>query len=194
MRKSVLIILLFFSVAVFSQKAIYNVYAGNHYLGKMDVVLDESDSTMDVEIESYSRFKLLFFEVNLKYTLSCIYKNRELIKSMVVTFVNNHIHSTIETSKQQGDQYLILKDEDEIEYNHAISYSGALLYFKEPNEISRLYSEIDGVTKPLEKMGVHEYQIKEPDNGNINEYFYEDEMLKEARIHHTLMTFRLVKQ
>ncbi len=46
MWKSILVILLFFSVSASSQTAIYNVYAGSHYMGKLDVALDETDSTV----------------------------------------------------------------------------------------------------------------------------------------------------
>lgn len=195
MKHSRLYLTIFFlimTLAFQAQTLKYTITSKNSTLGEIIVVSSNDNSIKEIKVSSTSHFKL-FITIDFKYEMTSIYKNGKLFYSTVVTYVNNHKHSSTIT-KQQGNHYVITKDGKESLLQGDITYSGALLYDEEPKGITTIYSEFDGINKPIQNIGIKKYQIKNPKNGHLAEYMYRDDLLKEAVVHHSLMDFKFYRK
>jgi len=189
------IILIIFLLTVFisnSQSLHYKITSNKSYIGNLKVTKTIKNDVLQIEALSEVRVKL-FIPIGLKYKLSCRYKNNELQYSMVTTFVNGKIHSTSKTEKT-GNYYTITKDGHSSKFLNSIAFSGALLYYFEPEGLAKIFSEFDNLEKPIKSIGTNQYQITNPKNGHLSEYKYKDGILESTTNHHTLLTFKLTKQ
>jgi len=192
MRIRVLILFLFLFLAfVHAQKASYKILIGNHYAGELKVEQNNNDSVTEIYVISDVDFQFII-SIRFKYVLHSIYKNGILQKSKVVTYVNDDVHSVI-TTLRTGNLYVISKNGKEKSILGEFIYSGALLYFKEPENMSYLYSEIEGVKKEITEAGNHTYILKDPQKSRTDDYIYEDGLLKSALIRYPLMNFKIVR-
>ena len=190
--KNILIVLaVFLSFYCNSQNLNYKISTKNTPVGNLTVTKTENDNVLQIEVISEVNIKV-FIKVNLKYKLNCTYKNNELLFSSVTTYVNGKLHTTSKTEKN-GEYYTITKDGHASKFMHKITYSGALLYFKEPKGVSTIYSEFHAIEKPMKAIGNHEYQITNPKNGLLSEYTYQNGTLETTMNHHSLMSFILTK-
>ena len=121
----------------------------------------------------------IFISIDLNYKLTANYKNDELVFSSVSTFVNGKLHSTSITEKNKSD-YSITKDGHLSKFFNDIYFSGAMLYWKEPQNVSTVYSEIDNIEKPIKKIEPSHYQLSESNNKRLSDYYYYDALLSEG--------------
>lgn len=176
-----------------SQTFDYTITSNNNYIGDLKVtktVLNKN--TFQIEAVSEVKVKI-FIKINLKYNLNCTYKNNELLFSSVTTYVNGKIHSTSKTEKM-GDYYTITKNGHSSKYLNKITFSGALLYYREPKGLLNIYSEFDNLEKPIKNTGINNYQIINPKDGHLSEYTYKNGILMSTTNHHILLTFKLTKK
>lgn len=175
-----------------SQTLQYSIIANDANIGDLKVTKSVDGNVLQIEIISEVKVKL-FISVDLKYRLNCTYQNGELFYSAVTTYVNGKIHSTSRAEKD-GAYYTLTKEGHSSKYLKPITFSGALLYFSEPNSRTNLFSEFDDSDKPIKSIGTHEYQITNPENGQMNEYKYKNGVLESTTVHHKLLTFFLKKK
>jgi len=170
----------------------YNITANKNQLGT--ILVKQTEKNGIIQIQATSEVKVqLFVNINLKYILNCTYKNNQLLYSSVTTYVNGKLHSTSTTEKKEG-YYEVIKDGHSSRLYENIKYSGALLYHTEPIGKTKLYSEFNGIEKPIKKIDAHTYQITNPDNGHISIYKYKNGILESTTIEHALLTFTLTKK
>ena len=187
-----LTLLLLVPFITFSQVLKYKITANDTYLGELTATRSYKDDITEIEVISKVKVNL-FIKVNLTYKLNCTYKNNELLFSSVTTYVNGKLHSTSVTKKNE-ENYTITKDGHSSLYYNKINYSGALLYFVEPKGKSKIYSEFDNFDKPLQETATHRYETENPKNGHISNYIYKNGELQSSTIHHTLLTFSIIKE
>lgn len=189
MNKIILLLLLLISYFGFSQTQIYSIYTKNRQLGNLIVERTKKDSLYQIEINSNVSFRIIM-KIELTYKINCTYQDDELLFSSSTTYVNGKINSSLKTEKD-GNYYEVTRDGLVTKYEKPIRFSGALSYFKEPVDISNIYSDFYGYNKSIERINDHIYKITNPKNGQVSEYFYENGILTKAIIHHFLMTIRL---
>ncbi len=190
--KIITFLFLLFPIIGNSQTLHYKVTANDNYIGDLKVSKTLNKDILQIEVISEVKVNL-FISINLKYKLNCTYKNDELFFSSVTTYVNGKIHSYSKTEKN-GEYYTITNDGHSSKYLNKITFSGALLYYREPKNLTYIYSEFDNINKPIKKTGTTEYQITNPENGHLSEYNYENGILVSTTNHHTLLTFKLTKK
>ncbi len=71
--------------------------------------------------------------------------------------------------------------------NRKITYSTALLYYREPDSLTELFSERYGRFCPIRRVDTHRYELTMPD-GKKNYYSYENGLCKEVEVHHGFWT------
>ncbi len=190
----ILIVILFLTVTHngFSQTYNYDILYKNERHGFLKVTYVKEDSNiLKVFVRSEVKIKVIS-NIDFSYTIQSVFQNNELQNSSVVSFVNGKLHSKSKTEKIE-DLYLITKDGDKSEFDKKIRYSGSLLYIKEPVNYKEMYSETDGLKKPIKQIQVHNYQIINPKTGKSNNYYYEEGILKKAEINDALLSFKVVK-
>ena len=169
----------------------YKITSKETTIGNLSVKRTADNNTVQIEVLSEIEVKL-FITIDIKYKLNSTYKNNELFFSSVTTYVNDKVNS-ITTTKKNEEYYSVTKDEHSTKYLNEIKISDALLYFVEPKGMTKLFSEFDGISKSIKKIGKNKYQIRNPKNGNVGEYQYKNGILQSSINYHNLMTFSLTK-
>ena len=185
------VFLLIVTIVSYSQTLHYKITSNDSYIGKLEVTKSTTNNLLQIEVLSQVKVNL-FIAIDFTYKLNCTYKNNELLFSSVTTYVNGKVHSTTTTEKD-GAYYSVTKDEHPLKYLDKIFYSGALLYFTEPKGVTKIFSEFDGISKPITEINKNEYQIRNPKNDHLSEYRYKNGILQSSVNHHRLMTFTLTK-
>jgi len=162
----------------------------NIEIGNLTVIKIQDKNNMNIKIESEAKVNLLI-DLDVKYQLYCTYKNNELESSTVMVYNNGKVHSISKTTKI-GNYYIASNNKRISKFYNKINYSGALLYFKEPKNISYIFSESNNIEKPIRNIGIEKYQITNPKNGKQNEYYYKKGILQRAIIHDTFITVKLI--
>lgn len=191
MKLKFILFLIFYLQVTFSQTSIYKIRSGETSIGNLSVTQNKQKGLTEINVTSQVKVKL-FIEIDLKYKLSSTYKDSEFIFGSVTTYVNGKVHTTTTTEKT-GDYYTITKDGHQSKFLNKINYSGAMLYFNEPKDISLIYSEFDAINKPIKLIETQKYQVTNPKNGRLSEYIYKDGVMVSSVIHHALLTFTLTK-
>jgi len=189
MKKIVLTILLLISFLGYSQTLVYHISSKKKQLGSLKVEKSKKDSLYQIDVYSNVNFRFIF-KIALDYKLKCTYFDNELLHSSVTTFVNGKANSSLKTEKKDS-YYEVTEDGETSKYYNTIGLSGALSYFKEPLDMSTIYSDFYGYDKNIEKIKERVYKVTNPKNGQISEYFYKNGFLNKAIIHHFLMTFTI---
>ncbi|WP_247656637.1 DUF6134 family protein [Maribacter sp. MMG018] len=128
-------------------------------------------------------------EVNYKYDVT--FENKVMKMADVVIDVNNKPHANTVTNLK-GSQYQIIKnDKKEEVVDPPIDYTTILLYFKEPVNIDRCYSEQNGSFNTIVALGEHSYK-KINTKGKENIYYYKNGILEKASIDGGLVKFEII--
>jgi hypothetical protein len=191
--KLIIILTLFILSTTYTtaQELKYKIKSGDTNLGQLIATKVEKNGLLEIVVTSDVSVSL-FIKLNINYKLSCKYKNNELVFSSVSTYVNGKLHSTSTTTKNNTN-YNIVKDGHSSLYMNSIHYSDALLYFFEPKNESKMYSDFDNIDKSITKLKEHTYTIKNPENGHVNEYIYKNGLLESTTIHHKLLDFTVTR-
>ncbi len=188
------VLILFFLITYIAeaQTLNYDIISNHFKLGNLTATKTEDKSSIKINIVSQVKIDLLI-KTDVTYNVNCIYKNNQLMTSNVTVRENGRIHS-INKTENLGTYYLLTDNKHISNYFNKIYYSSALLYFKEPKNISIIFSETDNKNNIIDNIGINEYQITNSENGLKNQYYYKNGILQKAIIHHSLFTFSIIKK
>ncbi|GHC53644.1 hypothetical protein GCM10008083_17160 [Ulvibacter litoralis] len=129
-------------------------------------------------------------DISVSYNYDVAFSNSFLNNANVYIEVNKKPHA--KTSTQWLDtHYQIIENNDALKtVKDSITYSSIQLYFKEPVNISRCYSEQDGSFNDIIPLKNHTYK-KINSKGKENYYYYENGFLKKATIEGGLIDFEI---
>lgn len=85
------------------------------------------------------------------------------------------------------------KDEKTHYIQKSITYTTTMLYFEEPININRVYSELDGSFHTLKNKGNHVYEKITPD-GEKSLFYYQNGSLLKAKLDMGVFEFKIVKE
>jgi len=141
---------------------------------------------------SFTKIKTrIIKEIQVNYKYDVIFQNAVLKEADVAITVNEEPHANTNTTRE-NDYYLVAtNDDDKKNINESISYTTIQLYFKEPINISRCYSEQDGSFNTIIPLGNHSYK-KVNSKGRENIYNYKNGILKSATIDGGLIKFKII--
>jgi hypothetical protein len=165
-------------------KSVYNIRAMGMDVGTISVKQESHNGKIKVEAISEVEVRIVF-KIKMKYIQTCTYVNGVLQESLLEMYKKGEVDSTTRLTKK-GNGYVLNKDGEVSYVSDIIRFSGSLLWYHEPKVGVPMYFEISGEKTAVEELKPHEYLITDPHNGNKNEYFYKNNMLKEAVIKHTM--------
>lgn len=183
------LVFLFFT-SYSQEKLQYTIISNNNKIGTLTAEKSVANNVTTYKVNSNSKMKI-FLTVDYSYTLNCTYKKDTLLYSSITTYLNGRQWNKATTDKISSNIYKTTNDNHENKLFIPITYSGTLLYFKEPNTVTNVYSEIFTDFNPIKKIDNHIYQLTNSKNGNTNKYFYANGILQKAIIQHKLMTIEL---
>jgi len=194
MKNYIFILLAFIllTIKLNAQTLVYDITSKNKQIGQLSISKTQEKELIKIEMTSEVNVHL-YILIDLKYRLTAYFRNDSLIFSSVTTYVNGKRHSS-STTEKTVENYSLTKDGHLSKLYYQISYSGALLYWKEPINVANVYSEFDDIEKPIKKVGSSKYQLTDPKSGHKNTYYYSNGRLEKATIEHSLMPFTLTKR
>lgn len=184
--------MLFFEQAG-AQVLTYQIYMGSDSIGLLHAEHKINGLVHNYELKSNMSVKSIV-NVDIQYLLTAVFDKDKLLNSFTEQDVNGRIkvHSTI---KWDGKSYAIqtLDKRDRIK-NNLITYNLSSLYFKEPINQTKVYSDTHGVFLNIKPVGPHKYELVLPD-GKRNLYTYQFGICKEVEVNQLFskVYFKLVK-
>ena len=161
---------------------VFNIRALGMNVGKITVHQERKGEALFVEAISEIEVWIIF-KIKAKYIQTSVYKNGVLKESSLKTYKDGEVSSDTRITKK-GDGYILKKGQIMSHIDEKIEYSGSLLYFNEPKDVTDMYLEISGEKATVEPLGDHEYSIMDPSSGKKNEYTYKNGVLQNAIIRH----------
>jgi hypothetical protein len=157
---------------------------------------EETQQTYDVETKMQVK---ILVKQDISYSSKAVFSGGILQNSIARSYINQKLHHSV-TTTWKGSLYEILvtkkekeKEKDTDVLKRKVSYSGTMLYFKEPVAVGRIYSEMSGQDNLLQKTGEHEYTLTDVKTNKKNKYWYRNGVLDHAFINHTLIDLELRK-
>ena len=186
-KRNILIILVFllFFTGINAQTYKFEILSKGKKIGTITGTIKTIDKVIKVDIVALAKIHFIIDE-DIKYELNSVYKDGMLFFSSASIFLNNkpHFSSVI---RKDGENYILTKNGKQTTLNEPIYYSGSLLYFIEPIDKQKIFSEIDDILKDITKDSTSFYKIVNPKNGYASYFIFENGILKSAKIHHTYM-------
>lgn len=168
----------------------FDIVLKDKIVGSLEVSRSTQDSTTYYNSTTSIKTRLIKnIEVDYKYDV--VFDDRMLKKADVQITVNDRPHAETITLWKEGHYRILKKGHEEITMIGPIDYTTILLYFKEPVNIDRCYSEQDGSLNSIIRLGDHSYK-KINAKGKENTYHYQNGVLTNAVIDGGIVRFNII--
>lgn len=179
----VITLILLHSLSAAAQINVYDVIVAGRTIGSLKVFDDKpaGGNTETHRIES--NFKILFYKGN--YSTQTSYVEGKLVSAVCAHHVNGDLKEKTQTKSAAKSLYEVLfsgedsKNKPKIELFTPINSTITSLYYKEPVNISEVYSERYGKMCSVKKLSEGKYGVSLPD-GKQGIYSYKDGLCKEV--------------
>ena len=180
---------LFFSVGAQEKKFNYKISIHGKSVGELSVRQKSSSDSLILDINSSISTRMIFLFTAIAAEKT-IFKNGRLKYSYISRQINKGSQTTMET-KDMGSVYHSQKKGEDIRVNPApIYHNMSSLYLVEPLNFQTVYSDMFQDFVKIIFLKTHNYKIILPD-GNYNEYYYENGICKQIKVHHSLFTAQM---
>ncbi|MAL60183.1 MAG: hypothetical protein CMC14_09055 [Flavobacteriaceae bacterium] len=190
--KTILICLFIFKSLIGSgqtQTLNYDLSVAGNSIGMLTAVKTVSKNTITYTANSLATVHL-FGETQISTSLTVVSMDGILQSSHYKIEKNGTLNDESTTILKNG-VYYINHNGKTSQINTPIKFSTTMLYFDEPKKVSSVFAELEGINKDFVNLGSSTYQLTDPSNHHTNSYTYENGILKEALISHTLFNFKL---
>ena len=159
----------------------YDVVRNEKVIGSIKTVETVTGSNYHYQLQSRVSVSILFLKYRVELSLAGFYEDGILTSASLSKRVNGK-----EKERNKIDLknrvYTISKRGELIEkFDGSISYAVSALYFNEPLNQTKVYSETHLKFIPLEKISTRSYRMILP-NGRVNIYTYKDNICEYALI------------
>jgi hypothetical protein len=156
-----------------------------------EFLVTQKTAKEEISIKAVTSVKVkIIFTYRINYIQETLHRNGSLCESHVQAIKDGKVNSDA-LLKKQGGSYLLVKDGDSTLIHDNICYSGSLLYFNEPSQVSSMYKERTGEKSNMKCIADHIYTMTNEKNHTTNEYEYKDGVLEHAALKHPLATIYL---
>jgi len=168
---------LFTSSWLYGQSHEYEIRYGNHVIGNVSAHCKATGAAKNISIQSKVDMALTRFNLNI----SCEFDNSVMVHSKVVRTSKSGDNKSI-TTQREGKNYSIIQNgEKSVLNNTEIVHSISELYFTEPRQITRIFSETYGAFLTLKPVGEGLYELSLPE-GKKNVYKYVKGVLMQVEV------------
>ncbi|SKB58926.1 DUF6134 family protein [Maribacter arcticus] len=177
-------------IAICAQTNYYNVTTKNDTIGVLKVSkIIESEKVIyhyaiDIGFEIVTKIHIL-------YDLSTVYKNDALFSASVDNTVNGRQRH--KSDLLWKDSYYEINEEGKKsrKFGTLVNYSNIKLFFYEPIDVQKVFSEHAAEFGTLKLKGKNHYELT-LHTGAKNHYYYKDGILVKANIGNSFIPFQLV--
>jgi hypothetical protein len=187
-----LIIMQFATLNAFSQnKSLnYQIVRNGNKVGTLRFSETTSAGIDYLKMESDVKTRFIFTFV--AHALEeAVYCNGVLLRSSIYRQLNGNEKAN---KQHQADnrQYIVHKGkETEVLKNFPITYNMLSLYSREPESISKVYSDNFETFLAIQQPEPHKYKVTLPD-GNYNYYYYKNGILSQIEVHHSMYSANII--
>jgi len=172
------------------EKREYDITAAGIRIGVMTATRETKDNLTWYSLHSKVSF-WFFVRVNVEYSVTSVYQNKQLIASTVITQSSRgNFKSTIQWKE---DHYKVqvegYKYKNDVSIKDTIQYNSARLYFEYPPGISTILADNYGIMVPAENIQENVYSVNV--QGNKNKFFFRKGKIIRAVMHHPIKNFEV---
>jgi hypothetical protein len=124
-------------------------------------------------------------------TEEAIYHHGVMFRSSIYRRLNGSEKVNKQHQENNGQYIIHAGQRSVVTKAYPITYNMLSLYSKEPEDISRVYSDNFESFVSIQKTGLHTYKLTLPD-GNYNNYYYKNGVLVLVEIHHSFYSANIV--
>ncbi len=168
-RKACLYLLYLLPVLATGQSYQYEVFKGDKPIGIMDIKRTENGSVEEYYVKSDVTFKIIF-SFTVIFSLEERFENGILKKGSGYNTLNGSYQKKTEIIHQTDDYKLTMDGIPSDIGEEKIDYTVTKIYFHEPEDGQKTYSQTFGRWLTFEKVGNHEYKLSSPDGDNYYKY------------------------
>lgn len=166
------------SVSVFAQELTFQMSAFGINFGKMVVTrTQENDSTEAYSLHAKGFLKVILWERKDETKNTVRYENGKLLSSEYRQLESNVLKKWNKIHFY-GRQYLVESQNGKRFFTERPTFSVLKLYFNNPREMTRIFSEAEAVYVPMKHLNDNTIEVKNSD-GTSGVYHYEN-----GTIHH----------
>ena len=147
-------------------------------------------NTLYLKINSDVETRFLI-KIKIQSVEEAVFDNGKLLYSSIHRIVNGKEKTSKQTTLYGKEYQLISDHKQEGSNSGAIADNILTLYYREPLNISRIYSDSFQQFLDLKKIAAHCYKIALPD-GNENLYFFQDGICTKVEVHHSFYHFKIL--
>ena len=130
----------------------------------------------------------MMITVHLSFLLESVFNGNQMISSTSQHFRDDELKESVYVN-WSGSRYDIhLDNKSSVLENEKINHCLSSIYYNEPYNIRRVFSERYAAFLDITPVGRHEYELTLP-NGRKNHYTFENGICKEVMVDHLLATF-----
>jgi hypothetical protein len=181
------------SALLYAQTHNYEIRFSNHVIGNVTAQCKVNGAVRNISIRSKVDMKLL---AKFNLDISCDFDNNILIRSKAIkssgSGKDNDKDKTIITQKESKNYSIVQNGEKSVLNTTEIIHSVCEMYFTEPRQINRIFSETLGIFLTLNSLGNGFYELLLPE-GKKNVYKYEKGMLVQVEIAQALGKAYVIK-
>ncbi|MFN8323334.1 MAG: DUF6134 family protein [Chitinophagales bacterium] len=180
MKKILLSSLLLLSLVLSAQKRVYDIELFGKKIGATTVErIDKGAGEIQYKLNSSSQVDILFTHKTSAMNFDIVYRDGKLFSSYCKN-VKDGVTEVV-TIAWNGTKYIIKKGEEVLQLNSPIHLSAIQLYFNEPLDGAKIFSERMGVFCTIFKKAEGIYESK-TENGVVNIYRYKKGLLYELEM------------
>lgn len=169
-------------------KLTYDIYYRGKDVGDYEITRIRNGGI--VEYDSHSVTKVQFLAtLEVRVSQEVRYENGVLVSSIATTRVNGDQHDKV-VSRKVGNRYEVDNDGKVYGIGDEINFSVVKLMFKEPKDLGRVFSEIEGEFQRIEQKQPGEY-VKTDSQGRRNIYTFDRKAMKTAEVDSGLYRFKM---
>lgn len=173
---------------------IYDLFVDEEVIGSMEVIQTiNADSSINYSSKSNVDYKLLFsFNIKFLYQSELDQKGNYL-SSRFTYFLNGSIKESNWVRKVNSEYYVYENNEVIKIIKNEINFTAIELYFNEPLNEKKLFSERFIEMFEIEKASDHSYDIEFP-GGNLHRYFYKNGVCQRISIKSFFADMEFIKR
>lgn len=179
------ILLLTFCRPSFSQKLVYDIFLFGNKIGQSVIEKTiRNDSITRYTLNSASEATVFFTTRKVSLIYDILYKNDQLFSSYSKNTRNDEVHIT--TIKWENNTYIMKREDGSFCIKPLVDCSTVKLFFHEPCDNQKIFSERLGEYRVIKKTGEALYQA-EMKEGITYYYHYKNDKLVELEMRKGLL-------
>lgn len=183
--KGINLLIIFFILSgnwLYGQNHEYEIRFANRVIGNVSAHCKQNGTAKNISIQSKVDMRPL---TRFSLDISCEFDNSVMVRSKVIKDSGKEGDSKSITTQKDGKIYTVVQNgEKSILNNPEIAHSVSELYFMEPHQITRIFSESIGTFLNLKTLGNGLYELTLPE-GKKNIYKYEKGVLVQVEVSQT---------